>query len=93
MSRTINHETLSIILYASTISRPTGTVLFLEKDTYEWRVWDELAMTSLILGKFDLTKMACTKLLKEGFLPPEHTDRVKQIFKHAITLQQQQIKG
>jgi glycosyltransferase involved in cell wall biosynthesis len=84
MKREINHEVLSIILYASSIPKPTGTVLFLELDTYDWRVWDELAMISIFLGKLDIAKMACTKLLKEGKLPPEHTERVKLIFKHAI---------
>jgi hypothetical protein len=84
MKREINHEVLSIALYASSIPKPTGSILFLELDTYEWRVWDELAMISLILGKRELTKMACTKLLKEGKLPADQVDRVKAIFKHAI---------
>jgi glycosyltransferase involved in cell wall biosynthesis len=84
MKREITHELYSMALYASSIQKPTGTVLFLELDTYEWRVWDELAMISLFLGKLDVCRMACTKLLKEGKLPSEHIDRVKQIFKHAI---------
>jgi glycosyltransferase involved in cell wall biosynthesis len=84
MKRDVNHEVLSMILYASSIAKPVGNVLFLELDTYEWRVWDELAMISLILGKRELTKMACTKLLKEGKLPADQVDRVKAIFKHAI---------
>jgi glycosyltransferase involved in cell wall biosynthesis len=84
MQRNINHETLAMLLYASSIPKPKGQTLFLETDAYEWRVWDELAMCGLILGKVEITKMACTRLLKEGLLPPEHTERVKQIFMHAI---------
>lgn len=84
MRREINHETLSIALYASSIPKPSANVLFLELDTYEWRVWDEVAMIAIFLGKKDIAKMACTKLLKEGKLPAEHTERVKLIFKHAI---------
>jgi glycosyltransferase involved in cell wall biosynthesis len=84
MQRNITHETLSMLLYASSIPKPTGQVLFSETDAYEWRVWDELAMAALILGKTELCKATCTKLLKEGKLPPEHTERVKQIFMHSI---------
>jgi hypothetical protein len=84
MNRNVNHETLAMLLYASSVPRPKGQTLFLETDAYDWRVWDELAMCTLILGKFEITKMACTRLLKEGHLPPEHVDRVKQIFMHAI---------
>lgn len=84
MQRNVNHETLAMLMYASTIHKPLGQTLFLETDAYEWRVWDELAMCSLILGKNDITKMACTKMLKEGKLPEEHKERVKQIFMHAI---------
>jgi glycosyltransferase involved in cell wall biosynthesis len=84
MKREINHEVLSMILYASSIQRPTGTILFLEIDNYEWRVWDELAMIAIFLGKREIAKMACTKLLKDGKLPAEHTERIKLIFKHSI---------
>jgi hypothetical protein len=84
MKREINHEVFSMALYASSIQKPGANVLFLEIDNYEWRVWDELAMVSIVLGKTDIAKMACTKLLKEGKLPKEHEERVKTIYKHAI---------
>jgi glycosyltransferase involved in cell wall biosynthesis len=84
MQRNVTHETLAMLLYASTIEKPKGQTLFLETDAYDWRVWDELSMCALILGKHEITKMACTRLLKSGLLPTEHTDRVKQIFMHAI---------
>ena len=84
LKREINYEVYSMALYASSIQKPTGTVLFLEIDNYDWRVWDELAMASIILGKNDIAKMACTKLLKEGKLPKEHEERVRTMFKHAI---------
>jgi glycosyltransferase involved in cell wall biosynthesis len=75
-----SRELLCMSMYASTIAKPEGTLLFLEVDNYEWRVWDELSVISVFCGALDVAKSAYMKLLKEKKYPPEQEHRIKTNF-------------
>ena len=70
-------ELFSMILYASSISKPAQQVLFVETEIYEWRVWDELTIVGCYTGHLDSAKSACLKLLHEKKFPPEQKDRIE----------------
>jgi glycosyltransferase involved in cell wall biosynthesis len=72
-----SRELLAMALYASTITKPKETVLFLEIDVYDWRVWDELAIIAFFTGQKAITKMACEKLLAEKKFPESQRDRIE----------------
>ena len=72
-----SRELIAMALYASTITKPKDTVLFLEIDTYDWRVWDELAIIAFFTGQKAITKMACEKLLAEKKFPESQRDRIE----------------
>ena len=72
-----SRELLAMALYASTITKPKDTVLFLEIDTYDWKVWDELAIIAFFTGQKAITKMACEKLLAEKKFPESQRDRIE----------------
>ena len=86
MKSSWSRELLSMSLYASSIRKPDGTLLFLEIDNYEWKVWDELSIIAVYCRAFDVAKMAYTKLLQEKKFPSEHEPRIKENFKQLITL-------
>jgi len=86
MKSSWSRELLSMSLYASSIRKPDGTLLFLEIDNYEWKVWDELSIIAVYCKAFDVAKMAYTRLLQEKKFPPEHEPRIKENFKQLITL-------
>jgi len=81
-----SRELLAMSLYASTIVKPEGTLLFLEIDNYEWKVWDELSIIAFYCKALDVARMAYMKLLKEKKYPPEHEDRIKNNFKQLIMI-------
>jgi len=72
-----SRELLAMALYASTITKPTGSVLFLEPDIYDWRVWDELGIIAYYCGQKEISKMACSKLLSENKFPPDQRQRIE----------------
>ena len=85
-----SRELLAMSLYATSIPKPTGTLLFLETDNYDWKVWDELATISFFCGAVDLSKQTFLKLLKENKYPPEQNERIRTNFKIILEAMQQQ---
>jgi glycosyltransferase involved in cell wall biosynthesis len=83
-----SRELLSMCLYASSIKKPEGTFLFLENDTYDWKIWDELSIVSAFCKAFDVSKMAYIRLLKEKKYPPEQDARIRENFKQTLMLAQ-----
>jgi tetratricopeptide (TPR) repeat protein len=84
MTNAWSRELLAMAMYASTIPKPEGTLLFLEIDNYEWRVWDELSVISVFCGALDIAKTAYMKLLKEQKFPPDQEKRIKTNFELVI---------
>jgi glycosyltransferase involved in cell wall biosynthesis len=84
-----SRELLSMALYASSIPKPQGVLLFLETDNYEWRVWDELSTISFFCGAVDLSKQTFMKLIKENKYPPEQDERIRKNFKIILEAMQQ----
>jgi hypothetical protein len=66
-----------MILYASTIPKPSQQVLFVESDIYDWRVWDELCIIGCFTGHIVEAKKAVLQLLHENKFPPEQQDRIE----------------
>jgi len=79
------HELLATILYASTISKPTDNVLFVEADSYEWRVWDELSIIAYNMGRKDLAKQAGARLLNDNKFPADQRARIENNLKLALS--------
>ncbi|RNL78231.1 glycosyltransferase [Nocardioides marmorisolisilvae] len=52
-------------------------VLFVERDWYEWKLVDELAVAAYWLGEYDLTLQACNDLLDNGRAPKEQRQRIR----------------
>lgn len=78
------HELLATILYATTIPKPTENVLFVEKDVYEWRMWDELSIVAFYMGRKDLAKQAGARLLNENLFPDEQRARIENNMRLAL---------
>lgn len=51
--------------------------LFVHKDCYLWRIYDEVGTTAYYAGKMEEGRKACERLLTEGHLPAEHIPRVE----------------
>ena len=83
-----SRELLSMCLYASSIPKPEGTFLFLEADTYDWKVWDETSIVASYCKAFDVAKVAYTRLLKDKKYPPEQEARIRENFKQTLMLAQ-----
>jgi glycosyltransferase involved in cell wall biosynthesis len=83
-----SRELLSMCLYASSIPKPEGTFLFLESDTYDWKVWDETSIVASYCKAYDVAKVAYTRLLKDKKYPPEQEARIRENFKQTLMLAQ-----
>jgi glycosyltransferase involved in cell wall biosynthesis len=78
-------ELLAMILYATSISKPTEQVLFVETDIYEWRMWDELAVIAYHCGRKDIAKQAGARLLSESLFPPDQRARIENNMRAALS--------
>jgi hypothetical protein len=74
-------ELLAMIMYATTITKPTANVLFVENDVYDWRMWDELAVIAYHTGRKDIAKTAGARLLSENLFPAEQRARIENNLK------------
>jgi glycosyltransferase involved in cell wall biosynthesis len=79
-----SQELFSMILYASTIPKPTEECLFIESEIYHWRVFDELAIVAAFTGHKEDCKKACIRLLHENKLPPDEKTRVENNLKACL---------
>ena len=83
-----SRELLSMCLYTARLPKPPGTFLFLEADTYDWKIWDELSIVSTFCGAFDVAKEAYIRLLKEKKYPPDQDARIRANFKETLNAAQ-----
>ena len=74
-----------MIMYATTISKPTENVLFVENDIYDWRMWDELAVISFYMGRKDIAKTAGARLLHDNLFPADQRARIENNLKCALS--------
>ncbi|MFF3515967.1 glycosyltransferase [Streptomyces sp. NPDC002573] len=51
-------------------------ILFVEREWYEWRALDELAVSAYWVGEYEESMRCCERLLEGGKLPDEHRERV-----------------
>ena len=79
------HDLLAMIMYATTIQKPTENVLFVENDMYDWRMWDELAVIAYHMGRKDIAKQAGARLLHENLFPPEQRGRIENNMKASLS--------
>lgn len=64
---------------ASQIPYPTDS-LFLIKEIYQWRIWDELAIAAYWLEKYEESKQACEKIIHQQHdltIPVSDLERIK----------------
>jgi glycosyltransferase involved in cell wall biosynthesis len=55
--------------------------LFIHKEDYLWKIYDEIAATAYYAKQTEVGKEACIKLLTEDYLPIEHRRRVESNYK------------
>lgn len=61
----------------STIPFPSDQTLFVFKDVYDWKIWDELGISSYYIGKYQESFDAFSKLLKNNTLPDLIRERIE----------------
>jgi len=71
-----SQELYAMAVYASTIQKP-NEALFLETDSYDWRVWDELSIIAFYTGHHETAREASEKLLSNKNVPQEHVERIR----------------
>ena len=72
---------------------PENDILFISHDLWDWSLLDEISASAFYVNKFDEGLAACNLLLKNGKLPKEHIDRIKdnqQHYKKALKEQQKE---
>lgn len=66
-------------LFANTgkdIAEP-GDLLFVQREVYAWRLWDELAVNAYWIGRYQASADACRHLLATQRHPASHTPRMQ----------------
>lgn len=58
-------------------------VLFVQREAYEWRLLDELAVNAYWIGQYRVSEEACQRLLSEKRHPAAHTSRIEANLSHA----------
>jgi len=79
-----SRELLSMLIYASNIPKPSENVLFVERDCYDWRVFDELSIVAYYTGDKELSKNMCIKLLHENKFPEDQKKRIETNLKVSL---------
>ena len=64
------------------IQFPEGDILFLQKELYDWMIYDEIAATAAQAGDMMLGTQCSMKLMQENLFPEEHRERIQNNFKH-----------
>jgi glycosyltransferase involved in cell wall biosynthesis len=65
----------------ASIPLPQQDILFVDGANYTWGIYDEIGTTAFYAGKPQVGMAACSKLLSENYLPPEHRERVQNNYK------------
>jgi glycosyltransferase involved in cell wall biosynthesis len=79
-----SYELLAMMMYAVSVPKPSNTSLFIENDSYDWRVFDETAIISYYLGRKDISKAMCIKLLHDKKFPDDQLSRIEANLKFAL---------
>lgn len=65
---------------ATDIRYPSGDILFISEEVYEWAVLDEFGSTAYYVGDYENGRKACKILvdkINKGTVPEEHRERIK----------------
>ena len=62
---------------------PEEDLLFVGKDIYEFKRWDELSICAYCVGMYEESKDICEQLLSKGIVPADQVQRVKDNLKFA----------
>jgi len=62
---------------------PEGNMLFVSRDIYDWKRWDELAICSYWIGSYKESFDLCSYLLNLTSLPPNQRERIEKNKKFA----------
>lgn len=62
--------------HAYKVEYPYSQKLFIEKEVYDWKLLDEVAIVQYWVGNFAQCKHDCEKLLKSGLLPIHQVPRI-----------------
>lgn len=68
---------------ASRISFPEHCVLFIYRDVYDFKIWDELAISAYYVGEYMESYLICKKLLSSSTTPVVHHPRILENLKFA----------
>lgn len=68
----------------STISFPSNQTLFISKEIYDWKIFDELGLTAYYIGKYQESVDAYKKALLSGLVPEHHIERIKENIKFSL---------
>jgi len=63
------------------IEFPQGDILFLQKEMYDWMIFDEVAATAAHAGDMMLGLQCSMKLVQDNIFPEEHRDRIMNNYK------------
>jgi glycosyltransferase involved in cell wall biosynthesis len=64
------------------IQFPEGDILFLQKEMYDWMIYDEIAATAAQAGDMMLGLQCSMKLMQDNVFPEEHRERIENNYKH-----------
>ena len=62
---------------------PKEDKLFVSKDVYDFKRWDELSICAYWVGKYEESRTVCEQILKDEKVPEEQIQRVKDNLKFA----------
>ena len=68
---------------ACNINIPIEDKLFVGKDVYDFKRWDELSICAYWVGNYQESKEVSNFLLEQNKVPEEHLQRVKENLKFA----------
>ena len=68
---------------ACSIDFPDQDILFVGKDIYNFKRWDELAICAYWVCMYKESKSVSQQLLDAGVVPSDQVDRVKENLKYA----------
>lgn len=68
----------------SLIPYPKDQVLFLYRNVYDYKIWDELAICAYYTGRYQEAADVGFKLLREGNVPKDQLDRVRTNLKYSL---------
>jgi hypothetical protein len=77
------HSAYAFAKMACTMDYPKDDDLFVSKDVYFWKRWDELAIAAYWIGSYQESYDIYQMLSKENLIPNDQLDRVRKNIKYA----------